>query len=118
MVIDEGLAEQMRLVGMTDAQIAAARVARGEDPDGDPAADAVFEVHEDAWDAVMFFAAVGTQWRFASGLKLVRTGLDYAGARCELKEGGWPHKLHRALWADMKVMEAAVLKGLEEKAAG
>lgn len=63
--------------------------------------------------AVEAFLAVATQWRVVAGPERLRVvGLDYAGARA-----GWDLAgiaMTPALFADVRIMEAAAIAALNE----
>ena len=69
-----------------------------------------FEIHEDNWDSWLFFLTVQTQWIYAvSGLGTQRAGLSYPGVESGARMAGLPRRQWPALFADLRVMEVAVL---------
>lgn len=70
-----------------------------------------FEVHEDNWDSLLFFFSVGSQWRYQpynQGAR--RCGLDYTGVEAGCRLSGRPRSSWPALFADLRVIEKAVLE--------
>lgn len=63
--------------------------------------------------AVNLFVALSTQWRMAPSGVLI--GLDYAAVEPALRLTDVPRKRWRALFADLRVMEAAALDELKPK---
>lgn len=110
--LDAGVAQGLRAMGVSEADIAA-EAAKYADPAGPGAAD--FEVHDDAWEAWVFFTQVQTQWVYR-GLDGRRAGLCNPGVESALRMGGVRRALWPALWADMRVMELAVLEADGEMA--
>lgn len=68
---ESDVAEEMRALGASDADIEAFHAAEQARSTRD-----AIEVHEDNLETVLLFDALGSQWRFA-GLQAVRIGLDY-----------------------------------------
>lgn len=69
-----------------------------------------FEIHEDNWDSWLFFLTVQTQWIYAvSGLGAQRAGMRYEGVESGARMAGLPRRQWPALFADVQVMERAVL---------
>ncbi|WPY96102.1 DUF1799 domain-containing protein [Limimaricola variabilis] len=63
--------------------------------------------------ALTAFLRIATQWRVAATLSaVVRTGLDYAGARAGLDLAGI--EMTPALWADVQVIEAGAITAMRE----
>lgn len=81
------------------------------------------EVHDDCWESFQVFLCCDTQWRHAQQTMAVPgggavtvpvpTGLDLQGVLAVLRFLG--HKPGKALFADLKVMERAVLDAEREK---
>jgi hypothetical protein len=112
-VVDEGVAAGLRVMGVSEADIAAAAA------DERPAPLVDFEVYADCWDSVMLFDSLGTQWVWVAVVGLgstpaVRSGLNYAAVESAMRMKG----IRRALWpdllADLQVMEHAVLEAEKE----
>lgn len=77
----------------------------------------MFEVWQENWPALVAFLAVGTQWRAISRMdgSVYYQGLDYAGVDVGLDRAGI--SVDPAIWADIRVMEAAArnrLNGIME----
>jgi Phage related hypothetical protein (DUF1799) len=72
--------------------------------------DTGFDVYDDNWESVMCFSGVGTQWQYA-GPAAVRTGLSYPGVSAFLHLRVRSPARRAAVFDDIQVMEAAVLKG-------
>lgn len=84
----------------------------GLTPEGDgKKLEPVCEVWEENWASLDFFCAVATQWTYTSGMTVQRMGLDYACCESTARALGvrW-----RDRFADLRLMEAAVLKGERE----
>lgn len=64
-------------------------------------------------DAALAFLAIATQWRAAMGdMGLIRTGLDYAGARAGLEMAGV--MVTPDLWGRVQAIEAGALAAMAE----
>lgn len=70
------------------------------------------EVWPQNWRAVKLFIAVSTQWRVGMG---GATGLDYAAVAAAMDMQGIKKKARNRLFADVRIMEAAVLEMWSEK---
>ncbi|WP_439685106.1 DUF1799 domain-containing protein [Cupriavidus oxalaticus] len=71
------------------------------------------EVHVDNWEPLQLFLTLQTQWRHIAGMAdCMRTGLDYAAIEPVFRLRGVKRKRQAALFADLRVMEAAVLEEL------
>lgn len=55
------------------------------------------------------FTCVRSQWMYAGGFAVQRTGLNYAGVQAHLQINV-PRRFHRALMHDLQAMELAVLQ--------
>lgn len=104
LTVDDGVADGMRFFGVSEADIVKAQA--------DQAApeDEGFEVYEDCWESVMFFLKVQTQWVFR-GMDAARTGLNYPAVESAMNMDGIKRQQRLALFADVRVMERAVLRG-------
>ncbi|MCY1253019.1 hypothetical protein D9M68_123140 [compost metagenome] len=70
-------------------------------------------VHVDNWEALQLFLTLQTQWRQVAGMTdCLRTGLDYAAIEPVLRLRGVKRKRQAALFADLRVLEAAALEEL------
>lgn len=83
-------------------------------------AETDFEVHADCWDSVVFFMGLRTQWIYvsvtvATGMTVQRQGLDYGRVESALRLAGIRRALWPSLFADLQVMEDAVLEVDVEK---
>lgn len=104
--IDENVLDGMRVMNATAEQIEKARAAmEAQVPE-----DTGFEVYDDNWESVMCFSGVGTQWQYA-GPAAVRTGLNYQGVSALLHLRPMKPAKRSAIFDDIQIMEAAVLKG-------
>lgn len=72
-----------------------------------PEAKPYYLWHDNA-RAFELFLAVRSQWVYAGGMTLQRTGLNYAGVLAHLQINV-PRRYHRALMQDLQAMELAVL---------
>ena len=77
--------------------------------------DEFFEVWPENWDALSAFLSVSTQWRMVAvvtqlGGQTYYQGLDYAGVEAGLR--GAAIATTPALWADLRVIEAAARNAL------
>lgn len=118
LTVDDGVADGLRKLGVSAEDIAAAQEAAVE-PEPDD-----FEVHEDAWDAWLFFLTVQRQWVFipmtrSVGLggvvvDAVRHGLNWPGIEAMARMSGTRRALWPDLFADLMVIECAVMKALAE----
>ena len=104
--LDAGVAQGLRAMGVSEADIEAEQ-AKYSAPGAPGAAD--YEVHEDAWEAWVFFTHVQTQWVYR-GMDGQRVGLCNPGVESGLRMGGVRRALWPALWADLRVIELAVLE--------
>jgi hypothetical protein len=111
--VDDGVASGLRAMGVSEADIEAAQAA--EVTEAAPVVDG-FEVYEDCWESVLFFLAVQTQWVWSSGGMGApqREGLSYPGVESAARLGGVRRALWPALFADLRVMELAVLNAQGE----
>jgi len=122
--VDDSVAAGMRVFGASDEAIAKARAEIQSGAD-DPGADAVFEVHEDAWESWRFFLRVQRQWLFVPVTRAVgmggvvvdaqRMSLNWSGVRSMVMLTGVKKKHWSGLVDDLLVIESAVL-GAERKA--
>lgn len=106
----------MRLSGATEADIAQVVAERGEapadEPDEEDADDAsAFAVEPDNWDNWLIFLAVSTQWVWTSlGMAgAARVALNLPGVESGLRMMGIKRKRWPAVFADLRVIEKAVL---------
>lgn len=108
--------QSLRLAGATEADIAQVVAERGEatpdDPDEDDADDArAFAVEPDNWDNWLIFLAVSTQWVWVSSgmTDAARAALNYPGVESGLRMMRIKRKRWPAVFADLRVIEQAVL---------
>lgn len=73
--------------------------------------DAVFEVHDDCWDAMLAFLAINTQVRTDQGVAI---GFDYQGVRAGLGMAGID--VTPSLFADLQIIERAAVEAWRELA--
>lgn len=95
----------MRRFG-ADAEMIAAQLDHLETVDGRNEPDEDFEIWPDCVKSLQFFLRVQTQWRHAGQLGQP-TGLDYQGVEFVARCLG--QSIHRRLFEDLQVMEAAYL---------
>jgi hypothetical protein len=107
--IDAGVADGLRAMGVSEADIEAAQAAHGDPPDED------YVLFVDCWEAWQFFEAVQTQWVYA-GMNGRRVRLDYAGVESGARLAGVPRSRWPELQADLRVIELAVLRADKELA--
>lgn len=81
-----------------------------------------FEVWEENWDSVMFFAEFcGTQWVYVGvpggmgGGALLATGLNHASVLASLRTLRLPRARFDEVYADIRVMERAALEAINSK---
>lgn len=113
MAVDDDYSRLLRRAKVSEEDIEAAR-------SGDAQRDeAVFDVHEDAWESWTFFLKVNRQWVFVAvsagmGVSSVRTGLNWPGIEAVIRLSG----VKRGRWAglvdDLMVIEEAVLEADSE----
>lgn len=101
---DEGDREFFREHGIDEEDIESVYGTAAE------AEDDAFEVWPENWPSVQVFAALATQWQIAGGLLGSRVlGLHYPSIQTVM----WAHQIRacdrRAMFDDMRVMEAAAL---------
>lgn len=78
-----------------------------------------FEVHEDNFETAVVFASLSTQWRVVAGGMgaAVYQGIDYAAVTLLfLRSLGVPRKRESEILAGLRIMEAAALPVLNERA--
>lgn len=109
---DESILEGMRLLGASDAKIAAVqesierkRAARSSQSD-------CCEVWKCNWPVVMAFLDVATQWMRA-GLDGRITGLHYGNVLIWI-DHHYPRRRRREIFEGLQVMERAALDALDE----
>ena len=79
------------------------------------------KVWEENWQSVMFFAEYcGTQWQHVgvsgmAGVALLATGLNHASVIASLRTLRLPRKRFDEIFADVRIMERAALKVLNER---
>lgn len=108
--------QSLRLAGATEADIAQVVAERGEAPpdeaDEEDADDAsAFAVEPDNWDNWLIFLAVSTQWVWVSSgmTDAARAALNYPGVESGLRMMRIKRKRWPAVFADLRVIEQAVL---------
>lgn len=108
-MVDEDVIAGMEQAGFPEERIAATRAAAK----AAHAAANEFEVWPDNWRTVRVFSGLSTQWRLApmGGF----SGLDYAAVEAALRIWRAPRRRWRALFADIQIMEAAVVDYFNEK---
>lgn len=115
--LDANVEAGLRAFGMPDEEITRLQAEHAE------AAQAAIELHTldvyaDNWDSWEFFLEVQTQWVYApSEWGAQRRGLNYSGVESGARLAGRPSRKWPALFADLRVMELAVLRAEEEKRA-
>lgn len=109
LTVDEGVADGLRRMGVSEADIEAQVQAHSAPEPTD------FEVHEDCWESVLFFLRVQTQW-VCRGMDGARAGLNYAGVEAAMRMDGVKRARQSALLDDLQLMERAVLKADGEQA--
>lgn len=119
--VDHALVQAMRQAGATEADIAQVVAERGEAPPEEPDEDdadgaSVFAVEPDNWDSWLIFSAVSTQWVWAPlGMGgLVRVALDYSRVESGLRMQGVKRKRWPGVFADLRLIERAVLEADNE----
>jgi hypothetical protein len=103
--IDEGVADGLRRMGVSEADIEAQmRIHRAPEPQD-------FEVYGDCWESVLFFLTVKTQWVYEmSSMGSRRAGLNYQCVESAARMAGIRRALWPGLFADLLEMEGAVLR--------
>ncbi len=91
----------MRTAGAPEEVIEAARQRISD--------ERAFEVWPECWDAVNFFYALSTQWKWLVGAKAMRSGLDYTAVASTMQMLGLPRRKRAELFEDIQVMESAAL---------
>lgn len=123
-VVDANVEQGLRLAGFSDEQIEQMRAERGEFSQSSEPEDC--DVYDDNWDSVMLFKDLATAWTLQTVLafgpmggasKLIRTGLPPPNVESELRLQGFPRCRWKALRADLRTMEHAVLRGEAERRA-
>lgn len=107
--MDDEFAEGLRKLGVREADIEAEQVAAEAAP-----LEAVFEVHEDAWESWLFFLTVSRQWVYlvmnnGMGSVAVRQCLNWPAIEAMARMSGVPRRQWPGLCADLLVIEEAVL---------
>lgn len=74
------------------------------------------EVWPECWEAVSFFVALETQWRWVSGMAVARVGLDYTAVEALMRLRAVPRASRAELLEDLRVMERAALAVWSERA--
>lgn len=108
--VDEGVLDELRLLGAGEPDLAPLEERAAENRGG-------IGVWPENWPVIVAFVAVSTQWRtvWLGGLEggtLMRTGLDYAGVRAALGMLGL--KATPELFGGLQVMERAALEAWSE----
>jgi hypothetical protein len=99
----------LRKLGVREADIEAEQVAAEAEP-----VEAAFEVHEDAWESWLFFLQVSRQWVYVvagggMGGTAVRQCLNWPGIESMARMSGTPRRQWPGLYADLGLIEEAVL---------
>lgn len=111
--VDEGLRKSLRAAGASPQDIEAVVAERGAakaKTAADEEAEA-FAVEPDNWDNWLIFLSVSTQWVWASfGMGgAARVALNLPGVESGLRMQGIKRKRWPAVFADLRVIEQAVL---------
>lgn len=109
--MDDSIIEQMQAWGAPPEEIAKAR-AQLPDPDAPRDGDE-FPIHRENVPVIEAFLALRTQWTYA-GAAGQRMGLNYAALIAWVQQHARPRR-RRALIADLRVMECAVLVADKEQ---
>lgn len=75
----------------------------GQDTDPD------VEVWPENWETVTVFDACATQWRWTSGMTVIRTGLDYAALGAVMNLLDIPTDRRAEIFGGVRIMEAQAL---------
>lgn len=120
--MDESIVEAMQAWGAPPEDIEKVR-AQLPDPDAQPL-DETFAVHADNAPVIEAFTALRTQWTYVTSFTAVpgggflpvshRVGINYAALIAWVQQHARPRR-RRALIADLRVMETAVLIADQEK---
>lgn len=111
--VDEGVIEGLRFFGASEEDIAREAAKRQVQEQ----AEAEFEVYADCWDSLQAFLMVQTNWLYRTvGFGSQRVGLCRSAMESTLRMAGIPRLQWQALFADMRVMELAVLRADVEMA--
>lgn len=107
--VDEGVIKGLRRMGVCAQDVEAAQ-AQLEADKARQAEQDDFEVHEDNWEAWMFFLSVQTQWVFASsGLASQRVAMNYPGVESAARLQRIPMRRWPELFDAVHAVEMAVL---------
>lgn len=111
LAVDDGVAQGLRAFGVREEDIAQAKQLSANAAIEEP----VFEVHEDVWESWLFFLTVQRQWLFVSvgggfGIRALRHCMNWTGVESMARMSGTRRALWPQLFADLRVIEEAVMK--------
>lgn len=110
-VVDEGVAEQMRLFGFSQESVKAEQAkAQAVQVEQD------FEVWDENWDSWMAFMRSQTQWLYRPARLggSIRIGLNHTGVESGLRMAGLPRLKWPGIFDDLVQIELAVLQAEAE----
>ncbi|UUZ68077.1 DUF1799 domain-containing protein [Polaromonas sp. P2-4] len=117
---DPNVTEGLRRMGVSEEDIEA-MLAQQQEWEAEAARQSGFsedfEIYEDNWESWLFFVTVQTQWHYAArDMGARRVGLNYPGVESGARMAGKPRAKWPSLFADLQVMELAVLAADAEMA--
>jgi hypothetical protein len=107
--IDDGILEDLKVLGAPPEMLAAARASMAVQDD--------LEIFEDGLLSASVFDAMCTQWRYRPGMDGNPVGLNYPSLRTVMWGLAVPLAERRQVFEDVRVMEREALAVFAEKAA-